>query len=142
MRLSPLQRPDVRMDTANGTLSDFASGFCWKRAGSRKEVARDVKQNGTPFVRPRRIVKSLDGNLDDLFTRVHFDPDLSVAEIDLVAPTILATDYRMGHFGSSIFQWVNPAVLDWTQTFVLPWRDIVIVLPQSRSEVQTTRPII
>jgi hypothetical protein len=105
--------------------------------GFAEEVAWNVEQGGTPFVRPCGIVKSLDGNLDDLVTRVHFDPDLSVAEFDLVAPTVFATDYRMGHLFSSIFQWVNPAVLAWTRTFVLPWRDIVVVPSQSRLDVQT-----
>jgi hypothetical protein len=103
--------------------------------GFAEEVAWNVEQGGTPFVRPCGIVKSLDGNLDDLVTRVHFDPDLSVAEFDLVAPTVFATDYRMGHLFSSIFQWVNPAVLAWTRTFVLPWRDIVVVPSQSRLDV-------
>ncbi len=62
-----------------------------------KKVARDVEQSETPLIRWGGILGRLDVDLDELFTRVHFDPYRRVAKIDFVASAIVSTDYRMGH---------------------------------------------
>jgi len=72
--------------------------------GLAEEVAREVEQGEALFVQWSGILRGLDGNLDDLFTGVHFDPNRGVAEIDLVTSAVLATDYRMGHVVSLSFR--------------------------------------
>ena len=62
-----------------------------------EKVARDIEDRKPPTLFRMRLKVCLDEYLHRFLAGVHFDPKRRIAEIDLVAATVLSSDNRVRH---------------------------------------------
>jgi hypothetical protein len=80
------------------SLSGGFRGTTRRRCGGfAKEVARNIENGETPTPLRDRLEIRLDENLDGLFAGVHLDTDSRVAEVHLMAASVLSSNDGAGH---------------------------------------------